>query len=222
MPKTPGWPSLMLHPAKVLGHPSFRAPGLFWLSSGLLTPRMAEPCPWSCFPASCCFLLKEIQCKIKPGGLFLPVLISFFIKVPLLCSGELQEHLLQEQTCSHFYLLLYGCVYTYSMFYVSGAQHSWCEADPGCPGREGTAVLVSASLESLSAERGTTIHPSGKSALLSPAFLPRTSIHFERIRLLCSPLKPCSPFTFFSPLHLAAATSIRRNKPSAVWASMSI
>lgn len=83
-------------------------------------------------------------------------------------------------------------------------------------------MLVSASLESLSAERGTTIHPSGKSALLSPTILPQTSIHFERIRLLCSPLKPCSAFTFFSPLHLAAATSIRRNKPSAVWASISI
>lgn len=47
-------------------------------------------------------------------------------------------------------------------------------------------------------------------------------LHFECNGLLHWTPKPHSPFTFFSPLHFAAAISIGRNKPTAAWSSTSV
>lgn len=131
-PEIPSWSSLILGsyvlPRLWVTHPS-GTPILFWLCSGLLTARnlTVEPHPRSCSLASCYFLLQKFSIRSSQAGNFCLFYFSFSITVPLLCSGELQEHLLQEQACGNFYSLLCTGTCMYSMFYALGAQQSWHE-----------------------------------------------------------------------------------------------
>lgn len=133
-PKIPSWSSLILGsyilPRLWVTHPS-GTPILFWLCSGLLTARnlTVEPHPRSHSLASCYFLLQKFSIRSSQAGYFCLFYFSFSITVPLLCSGELQEHLLQEQTCGNFYSLLCTGTCMYSMFYALGAQQSWHEME---------------------------------------------------------------------------------------------
>lgn len=67
MPKKPSWPSLMLHSAKALGHPSLEAPP-FYSDRGQVFSLQGLWCPWPRFPDCRCLLLQKFSLRPSQMG----------------------------------------------------------------------------------------------------------------------------------------------------------